>query len=190
MISDSVPWKEELLKVASRLEKKKVQTRWAERSSFLVERDVMVGAYAVRRLNEAHKISDKLAARRLKVKSHALIGGAPDVLNRFEFWEHYDLEKSEEVELSVREFCNQVIHSWNWHISATDESPWLFNGIFISSDRKRRSCLYFIDVDMLVELFRSVGNEDIVSADMRRNSDGEMIYINLVGAPWGELGGM
>ena len=56
MITDSIPWKEEPLRVANRLKKKKFQVRWTERSSFLVEGDIMVSAYSVRRL-EARKLT-------------------------------------------------------------------------------------------------------------------------------------
>jgi hypothetical protein len=60
VIADSIPWRDELLKVAERLHKRKSQRRWLERTSFLVERDVMVSAYAVRKLNEGRKLSDNL----------------------------------------------------------------------------------------------------------------------------------
>ena len=50
VISDSIPWKDELLKIADRLERRKVQRRWVERTSFLVERDIMISAYALRKL--------------------------------------------------------------------------------------------------------------------------------------------
>lgn len=53
LIGDSIPWKEDLLRIAESLERRTRQRRWVERTSFLVERDVMNAAYAVRKLNEA-----------------------------------------------------------------------------------------------------------------------------------------
>lgn len=44
MIGDSVPWKDELFRVADRLEKKSRQKQRTERTSFLVERDTMTAA--------------------------------------------------------------------------------------------------------------------------------------------------
>lgn len=70
VISDSIPWKTELLRIAGTLERRTTQRRWPDRSSFLVERDVMVAAYAIRRLNEARKISDELARVRVPVLRH------------------------------------------------------------------------------------------------------------------------
>lgn len=77
MISDSIRWREELWRVADRLERKSKQQRWTERSSFLVERDFTTSAYAIRRQNEAHKISDTVAKSRVPVIRHKLIGSVP-----------------------------------------------------------------------------------------------------------------
>lgn len=182
MINDSVPWKEELLKTASRLERKKQQKRWTERSSFLVERDIMVGAFAVRRLRESYKISDNLAARSFAVRCHRQAGKMPDVWNRYEVWDLYDLTTSKEVHISLVDLCNQIIHSWIWTFSV-DEADGLLDGILLCSDRKRRSCLYYIDVDLLIDLFRSVGREDIVSLRMQQGPTGERVYTEILGAP-------
>lgn len=68
MISDPYPWREELLRVADRIEKRKAQRRWTERTMFLVERDIMVSVYAIRKLNEAKRISDRLRGERVRVQ--------------------------------------------------------------------------------------------------------------------------
>lgn len=50
MIDDSIPWKDELVKVAGRLDVKMKQKRWTDRTGYLIERDLMVSAYAMRKL--------------------------------------------------------------------------------------------------------------------------------------------
>jgi hypothetical protein len=180
VINDSIPWREQLLRSADDLERRKTQRRWTERTSFLVERDVMVGCYAVRRLHEARKVSDTLASRAWRASSHRLIGRPPDRWGRFAPWEHYDMESSQAVALGLTEFCNQFIHSWVWMISVTMDD--VFDGIFISSDWQRRKSLFHINVDELVGLFRAVGSEDIVSVRMRRDRHGEMQYTEVVAA--------
>ncbi|WP_146174637.1 hypothetical protein [Umezawaea tangerina] len=185
MINDSVPWKEELLNISNRLEKKKVQKRWTERSSFIVERDVMVGAYAVRKLLEAKKVSDRLAGQVFSVRSHALVGEVPDMRSRFEFWEIYDIDNFKSIDLPIWKICNQVIHSWNWVISVSEDAE-LFDGVFISSDHQRRTCIYFIDVDTFIRMFREIGDEQIVSAEMSLNTHGEMDWTNVIGIPWSQ----
>ena len=58
MISDSVPWREHLWKAAAALEKRASSVRWTDRTSFLVERDLMNGMFAIRRLIESAKSHD------------------------------------------------------------------------------------------------------------------------------------
>ena len=172
MITNSVPWKVELLKIASRLERRKFQRRWIEQTGFLVERDVMVSAYAVRKLLEARKVSDSLASQQMEVRQHLLIGDMPDVYNRHFIWENYDLDNGRNQAISIRELCNQIIHSWNWVISATEDSK--FDGIYVSSDKGRRKFIYFINIDVLIRLLRAIGSEDVSSIEMRRDKTGEM----------------
>lgn len=182
VISDSIPWREQLLTVAGTLERRKHQRRWTERTSFLVERDIMVSAYAVRKLCEARKVSDELSSRKWAVSQHVLVGRPPDLWSRFEPWEHYDFESSNDVDLGLTELCNQIIHSWVWMISATTLGK--FDGVYVSSDRQRRRCLYFIHVDELIRLFKAVGAEHIVEFTMRRDDNGEMQYTRIIGVPF------
>lgn len=172
MISDSIPWKNELLRIAGTLERRTTQRRWPERSSFLVERDVMVAAYAVRRLNEARKISDELAREPVPVMRHPLIGKPVDVQTRHEFYEHYDMDRPEPVRLSITEFCNQFIHSWIWMLSATEDAPHLFDGIYVSSDWAMKRHVYFFDASTLVRVFRAVGSDDVMSVRYRQDAHG------------------
>jgi hypothetical protein len=174
MIGDSVPWKEELLRVAEVLERRTKQRRWTERTSFLVERDIMTAAYAVRKLNEARKISDELAAEAVVCMKHSLSGRPVDIWNRDEFYEHYDMEHPESVALPLIDFCNQVIHSWIWMLSATEDPPHVFDGVYVSSDRARKRHVYFMPADNMISVFRSVGLDYIASMRMQRDNNGDM----------------
>lgn len=173
MITDSIPWKEELGRVADRLEKRQVQVRWTDRTSYLVERDVMVAAFSVRKLHEARKISDELVSKPVTVWQCQARNQGPDIWTRVEPWAHYDLENREAKSLSLINFCNQIIHSWNWMLSATETRPHRFDGIFISSDFDRRKAVYFVSVDVLVNVFRAVDSDDVLSWEMRADENGE-----------------
>ena len=174
VIDDSIPWKEDLLRVADVLERRTRQRRWTERTSFLVERDVMNGAYAVRKLNEARKISDELAAETVACRRHTLTGRPVDIWNRHAFYEHYDMEHPESVALALAGFCNQVIHSCVWMLSATEDPPHQFDGIYVSSDRARKRHVYFMPADSLISVFRSVGSDDVALIRMQRDSNGDV----------------
>lgn len=174
MISDSVPWKEELLRVAQSIERRTTQRRWTERTSFLVERDLMNAGYALRRLNEARKVSDELAAQRITVLRHILARGPIDIWNRHEFWKHFDMQNPEPVDLTLTEFSNQLIHSWVWSLSAAEDAAQGFDGVWVSSDWASKTCLYFISAETLIGLFRAVGLDDVVEVQYQRGGDGVM----------------
>lgn len=58
-----------------------------------------------------------------------------------------------------------------WSLSADEENE-LFDGIYVSSDRRRTSVLYFIHVDQLIDTFRAIGSENVHKV-MRRGKDGQ-----------------
>jgi hypothetical protein len=180
MIYESTPWKEELLKAAVRLKRKSTQKRWTARSSFVVERDIMVSAYAIRKLLEAHKLSDELQFLQVETIQYSLVGDVPDAWNRHEFYDSYDLESGVATHLPVRELCNQIIHSWVFILSATEAGN-EFDGIFVCSDRARRSYLYFIAAKVLIRLFETIGSEIQRSVRMEFNSQEEMTIVEVIG---------
>lgn len=182
MISDAGPWRDELLAAATRLEKRKDQRRWTERTSFLVERDIMMGAYTIRRLKESFKISDAVSLHETTVDRYQLTGPMPDVYNRHEIWKSFDLEASIQIQLNIGALCNQIIHSWVWLISAPENGLGC-DGIYVSSDRMRKKYLYFISLDSLIGLYRKIGAEDITSISMRRDGNGEMHIVQIIGTP-------
>ncbi len=178
MISDSIPWRTELLRVASRLEAKARQQRWTDQSSFIVERDIMVSAYAIRRFLESHKVSDTLAKQKIKVTRYLLSGPIPDVWNRHEIHDHYDLDHPLPAELSIAHYCNQLIHSFVWLING-DEHTALFDGVFAVSEKERSKHLYFFPVQIIADLCREVGSEDITGTQYQRGPNGAMNIIRV-----------
>ncbi|WP_426938586.1 hypothetical protein ACQCSV_13585 [Pseudarthrobacter sp. S3] len=187
MISDSVPWRYELLRIARRLERKTLQEHWTERSSFRVEKDVMLAGYAMRRLLEARKISDSLAAKQVPVVRHQRIGPIPDFYNRDDIDAIYDFGNPVKDQVTLAHLTNQIIHSYVLvfsfdEVDAPYEGPdgievegnYLFNGYFLASEKERMKHVYFLDAATLIALCRSIAVEDVVGVDMRRDTDGVM----------------
>jgi hypothetical protein len=52
VVDDSALWHDELVKTAARLEARTKQTRWTGRTGYLIERDFVLSAYAMRKLVE------------------------------------------------------------------------------------------------------------------------------------------
>ncbi|AZZ51874.1 hypothetical protein [Rathayibacter festucae] len=160
MISDSVPWREHLCRSATALEKRSRSTRWNQRTSFLVERDLINGMFAIRRLMESAKTSSNLPQERVSCGVHPLSGRIPRIYDRWSFWEHYDMTSRQQTQLTVKEFVSLFIHSFilDFHPTSAD-GPSM---IWVVSDRDRHKRLYSVTFERVIALFRRVGNEDLV----------------------------
>lgn len=165
MIADSVPWREELLKVATALERRAEMKRWSTRTGFLVERDLMVGMFTIRRLVESAKTSSLLPRERASFGMHPLTGRVPGIYDRWSYWEHYDMGSKRQTELTVRELVSLFIHSFvlEFYPRSTDGPA----TIWVASERDRHKWLYSIPFERVAALFRRVGDEDVVHAEGR-----------------------
>jgi hypothetical protein len=157
MIYESHYWKDDLLKQAQILERRINQKRWSESSFAHVEQSVMLGFYSIRKLLEAKKLSDDVANQSLQIKAYSWKGKGVTRLNRFEYWELYDLEHSLIAERGLAFLCHQIVHSYIFLLSF-DESN-CFDGILVTSDRERHRMLYFIQVQQIIELFEQIGHD-------------------------------
>ena len=182
MIDDSIPWKEELLKVADRLDAKTKQKRWTDRTGYLIERDFMVSAYAMRRLIEAFKVSDALRLRQIPVERFELVGRNPDWSNRHKIHKSYDLQNGRRQTLLVMNLCQQIIHSFVFLLSG-DGSPGHFDGVYVTSDYDKGKYLFRVRASDYITLCRDVGVEDVHSMHMRRRADGQWKSIEILGRP-------
>ena len=160
MISDSVPWREELLKIATALERRAELKRWSTRTGFLVERDLMVGMFTIRRLIEAAKTSSLLPRERVSFGMHPLTGRVPGIFDRWAYWEYYEMDSKRQTELTVRELVSLFIHSFVLEFYPESEhGPAM---IWVVSERDRHKWLYSISFARVAALFRRVGNEDVI----------------------------
>ena len=176
MIDDSVPWKELLFRKAAGLRKRRKQKRWTRASFASVEQDVFLSAYAIRKLLEAHKISDELRSTPVKCTSFPFkgsrkhfvsTGDLPDFYNWHRLEEFYDLESPQNVSVDLREFCNQIIHSWIFTLSRAEDGG--LDGYFFSSDRERRRRLLYSEISETAATIGAVATDDIVHSEAKRN---------------------
>lgn len=174
MIGDSVPWREELQKSATRLLRWNTQRRWTHRTYFLAEKDVMMGAYAIRRLIDSGKTSSLLGARRYPVVQYPLVGRVPRGLDRFSPEEFYGLEKPIRAQIDIAHLCNQIIHSFVFQIFLTDEGT---TSVMLVSDRDRARRLHSISFETLAELFDYVAREDVLHRESTLLDGAEKITI-------------
>ena len=110
MIDDA--WRAELVKVAGRLEAKTKQKRWTNRTGYLIERDFMVGAHAMRKLIEAHEVPVQLGQRDIPVRRFNRRGRKPGSLSPDDITDCFDFENGRRRTLSVVDLCCQIIDSY------------------------------------------------------------------------------
>lgn len=166
MIWESSPWKQYLARSAANLRRRKRQKRWTAASLAALEREVFFSAYAVRKLLEAGKISDEAEARPLRAAKHLPSGRTVDFLNWDKLDELYLLSARTEIDLPLREFCNQIIHSFVFTPTITDRGG--LGGFFVTSERDKNKRLLYFAVDDVARSLARVAN-DIVDASFHRD---------------------
>lgn len=185
MIWESHPWRQELCTIADRLETWRSAFEWDDDVvAFELERDVMVSAYAIRKLLEAYKLADSTVGTRIRVQSYPLLERVPDLMNWHKLDEFYDFEDEASEHLTLAALCNQLIHSFIFMRAAADDGDAEgyragLAGFLVASDYKRTSRLYRIDIDTLIGLLRLVGNEEVVATTMTRDSNGQWQVSNM-----------
>lgn len=157
MFSKKELWAEELDRISKRVLRKICQTRWTERSIFVLEKDLFVGFFLVRKLienelsgiqpnNKTFKVSflpKNATFQELKSNKHP-----------------YDTSRFHSKELGLREICNQFIHSEEMYPLGGNGH---FIGLFIASEYQRKKGIFLIDFFSVVEIFRlCAGKEGLV----------------------------
>jgi len=140
---EPTPWAVELLRVAERLEARTKQARWTDRTDLLLERDFVVGAYAMRKLLRSYPTSVELTSRRIPVR-------------RFD--SGCDLELSRRDSLTVAELCHQIVHNTLFAFYCGETAD-LFDGIYVSSDDEEQNVILVIASDFIA-LCNDLGTEN------------------------------
>lgn len=172
MIHESSFWKDDLIKLADRLERRLVQTRWGEKNLYILEKEIFVGFYSIRKLIESKKVSDSLKTKSYEVNEFPYQGCPESIVTHFKEGE-YDLNKAKRAHMTINQLCNQFIHSHHF-------LPFLPNGknligFFFCSDHKRTSCIYLITLFDIVDICRAIGNNYPSSLHTRKLSNGKSV---------------
>jgi hypothetical protein len=166
MIFDSGPWKSDLLATATWLDKVRINQRNYERNLFRVEKEVFNGFYAVRKLLDTFKVTDKTKAKTFNLKWSRQIRTV-DYQNWHHLEKNFDLKATHKETRNIRFLCDQFIHSYVF-IPRLGTSGRL-SGFYISSDRMRHEKLYFISARQVLSVFRTVGRDDPTQAYGQRD---------------------
>jgi hypothetical protein len=153
----SASWKEELVKVADRLESKTKQRRWTARTDYLIERDFVVGAYALRKLIAARDVSNAVTHAPIPVRRFVVNAIPPPSAG--DISEFYDFDNGSRKTLSIEELCDEILHSFVFEFCC-GETDDLFDGIFLSSERNKNEFVYLLLASDFIALCGDVGIGD------------------------------
>jgi hypothetical protein len=171
MIHESSYWKNDLLKLADRLELRVVQTRWGEKNFYTLEKEIFIGFYSIRKLIEAKKISDSLKIKEYEVREFNY-KGQPETIFTKSYENDYEFTKAKTTKVTLLELCNQFIHSH--HFLPFSPNGKNVIGFFFCSDHKRTSGLYLITIFDIVDIYRSIGKNYPKSMIVNRLQNGKL----------------
>jgi hypothetical protein len=152
MIHESGPWKMHLSRDADLIERWAAKPGPSERRSFLVERKVFLAAYAMRKLDDAVKLSTDFMGAEMGVIRFQPTAGNYTQINNHQFDEHFDLERPEHVGLPRRRLLNLLVHSLVF-VEVLGEAE-TFEAFMVTSDQERANGLIQVELAHFIELMR------------------------------------
>ena len=152
MIHESSPWKTRLASDADLLE------RWAnkpcgERRSFLIEQKLFLAAYALRKLDEANRLTSSLLTDVMPVVRFAPTRPGYAAMNNHRFDAYFDLKKPKRATLPRRRVLNMLIHSLVF-VEVVDDTGRV-EAFMVTSEREREEGLFQGNLGEMIALMRA-----------------------------------
>lgn len=157
MIHDSAPWKSHLARDADLIERWAAKPRHSERRSFLIERKVFLAAYAMRKLDDAAKLSTTTLGNSMPVQRFPPTRPGYSEVNSHRFDEFFDLESAAHVDLPRRRVLNLLVHSLVF-VEVIGEAK-TYDAFMVTSDHEQAKGLVQVDVTAFIDLMRLAAND-------------------------------
>jgi hypothetical protein len=157
VVDDSALWRDELLKTAARLEARTKQTRWTDRTGYLIERDFAASAYAMRKLVAAGETPVGVNRRQVPVRRFELTGRRPRSAD--DIADCYDFDNGRRKMISLIELSDEILHSVVFAFCC-GETEDLFDGVYVSSDGDQNAYVYLMLASDFIALCGDVGVGD------------------------------
>jgi hypothetical protein len=165
---ESFYWKEELIRISRTIRPKKRPARWTDRAHCLVERDLMLGFFMVRRLIELHKVSSSTRDLWLQVFSCPSRGPPIHRMNGLHINEVYDLATEKREMRKPAYIANQFIHAYTSYVVRDDSRNW--SCIYVVSDFDRNDRLWRVPVSEVRRLFLTAAHDNVTNMRMVYNN--------------------
>jgi hypothetical protein len=162
MINESYYWKKELYESYLAVFNFRYLKKKQPNSFVKVEMALMIGAYIIRKLDEASKIPPDFLKRKVQVELFKSQNTIVDFMNSHRIDQHYDLQSIHKEEKDWRFVINQIIHSFVTMNSFDKENH--LNGVLINSDKTKIKSLYFLPIELIFKIFLTISEGDITTA--------------------------
>lgn len=169
MISESCYWKDELYKCYLVLAKFINQTKYVESSFVKAEKAIMMSAYIMRKLDNAEKIPPDFLKSSITVSCYnKKADRIVDHYSAIDFDINYNFDIEEKETNNIHFFLDQIIHSFSYSITFSDDlkTP---EGFLLNSDKTKNRKLYFISLEKYLTLILKISEGWIQSAHNRRD---------------------
>ncbi|MCD4730765.1 MAG: hypothetical protein K8R74_09210 [Bacteroidales bacterium] len=150
-------WKEFLASTAKELAWKKSPKRLTERRLEIMERDVILSFFIVRRLIELHRISLKTIDFKFEIFSCPYNGRPLRPTNRHWFEESYDLENEKKQNKKTMYIANQFIHSTLFLMLIDETRNW--DSFYVVSDYDKKNCIWRIPAKQVYDCLKLVSDD-------------------------------
>lgn len=211
MFNESWPWKRDLGEAAERLEIAAAKPNLGlpdgddpafdhaveVEAFYQVERDVMAGCFAVRRLiGMPSKVTKRARATKAAVTRFPLIAGArsPDAFDALGELDMYLIESPTPDVITANELCNLFVHSlifrfawtvedlsWGECLALSEDDPRIdgpvsLAGFLVATDKSSSGHLTLVGLDEIVRVFRILAEDDVTRLVSRRDPTGRMRF--------------
>jgi hypothetical protein len=126
--------------------------------------------YALRKLIEAKKLSDEVESVGLDVTMHPWTGKTVDIMSRHDLHLAYDLTQEQRQQMGLREFCNQIVHSFVFQMRFLEAGG--LDGIYVASDYSKQQGVYFVEIDEIIRVLELAVEDDICEIITHREKIG------------------
>ena len=164
---ESCYWKEELRRIADSVRRVPKPPRWTERAHCIVERDLMIGFFLLRRLIELNLVSSATTKKQLHVFSYKARGKPVTKTNAHRICELYDMESEIAETKKPLYVSNQFVHAYTSFVARDESRNW--SDVFLVSDFDRNDCIWRVPVSVIETLFREASQDYPHSVEMEFN---------------------
>lgn len=169
LMIESRYWKEELKRISMSIRPVAKPHPWTERRHCIVERDIMIGFFVVRRLIELTKVSNAVRDFRMEVYSAPNRGKKVTRLNRGDVDELYDITNERKQTKKPLYLSNQFIHAYTNFVTRDESRNW--DSMFVVSDFDRNDCIWRVPILTIRALFELAANDYVYSASLTYNPE-------------------